>query len=122
MKRYKNFEWLTPIEDLESHNVIGTGEKTREQSPTNIGEETNGEANPDTCEEKPKEMAFSRFWEQMRPNCLVVLLKHQQGTNASATRTSACKTMFLLWHLSLRTLFQRIVFHLFCFEVFFFVL
>ena len=55
-------------------------------------------------------MAFSRFWEQMHPNCLVVLLKHQQGTNASATRTSACKTMFLLWHISLRTLFQRLYF------------
>ena len=38
----------------DDHNVIGTREKTREQSPTNIGEETNGEANPDTCEETPK--------------------------------------------------------------------
>lgn len=107
----------------DDHNVIGTREKTCEQSPTDIGEEIHGEANPDTCEETPKETAFSHFWEQMHPNCLVVLLKHQEGTNASATCTSACTTtMFLLWHISLRTLFQRIVIHLFCFDVFFFVL
>ena len=85
-------------------------EKTRERSPTDTGEETNGEANLDTCKETPKETAFSCSWRQMPPNCLVALLKHQEGPNTSTTCTSTCKTMFLLWKVSLRTLSKELYF------------